>query len=138
MVDLPPPLGPTSPTSSPGWTSNETPRRICLTPSYANVTLSNVTRPLTGERRTDCGASFTSGSLSSTSNTRCADDVARLIVRTICPITSIGATNIVVYSRNDTNTPADSGWPLPNKRGTARIHTSTVVACTANMSDGQN
>ena len=59
-------------------------------------------------------------------------------MRAICPITSIGATNIVVYSRNDTNTPADSGCPLPNNRGTASTHTSTVVACTANISSGQN
>ena len=89
-------------------------------------------------RRTTSGASRTSGSLSSTSNTRCADDVARFTVRAICPITSIGATNIVVYSRNDTNTPADSGCPLPNNRGTANAHTSTVVACTASISAGQN
>ena len=39
-----------------------------------------MTLPRTGERRTGCGTSRTSGSLSSTSNTRCADDVARLIV----------------------------------------------------------
>src|SRR6185295_9147301 len=93
---------------------------------------------MTGSRRTGFGPSFTSGSLSSTSNTRCADDTARLIVRTICPITSIGPTNIVVDSRNDTNTPADNAWPLPNNLGTARIHTTTVVACTANINSGQN
>ena len=41
--------------SSPGWTSNDTPRRICRTPSYANVTLSNDTLPFTGVSRSDAG-----------------------------------------------------------------------------------
>ena len=60
------------------------------------MTFSNVTRPHTGSSRTGRGTSAISGSVSSTSNTRCADVVARFIVRAICPSTSIGAVNIVV------------------------------------------
>ena len=50
--------------------------------------------------------------------------------------------NMVVYSRNDTNTPTDrvDAVPstLPKSRGTANAHTATVVPCTASMSVGQN
>ena len=60
------------------------------------------------------------------------------MVRAIWPITSIGPTNIVVYKRNETNVPADSGGPPPNRRGTASTHTPSVVACTASISSGQN
>jgi hypothetical protein len=52
-------------------------------PSYPKVTSSNATRPSTGSRRTASGASTISGSVSSTSNTRCAELVARFIVRAI-------------------------------------------------------
>jgi hypothetical protein len=52
----------------------------------------------------------------------------------------MGAMNMVVYSKNDTNVPAESvGAPPspPSRRGTAKTHTATVVMCTANISAGQ-
>ncbi len=79
--------------------------------------------------------------MSKTSNTRCAELVARFSVRAICPIVSIGPTNMVVYSKNEMNVPAESvvGFPAaPSKRGKANAHTATVVTCTASIRLGQN